>query len=137
MFGWPWLEHWEFPSGGGGGDPRTAACSSEGVLLVETRLDVNFRLLVGDSAVPPAPPLMWVWRDPHSAGATPSTVSAPSEHDAPPALDLGATSPSTSVATSCKAGCGLTQVGNGLYSPLSGGGGKKVLKAAKHRKGCF
>lgn len=108
-FSWPWLELWEFPSGGGGGDLRTVACSSEGELLRETGVAVTFRLLAGDSPVPHAPPLMCVWRDPCSAGATPSTTPAPSERDAPPALDWGAMSPSTSVATSCKAGCWPTQ----------------------------
>lgn len=99
-FSWPWLELWEFPSGGRGGDPRAAACSWEGALLVETGMAVTFRLLAGDSPVPHVPPLMWVWRDPYASS---SGVSAPSEHGAPPAFDMGAMSPSKSIATSCRA----------------------------------
>lgn len=73
-------------------------------------------------------------------GTTPSAAPAPSERGAPPVLDLGAISPSTTVATSCKAGCWLSQLWNGLSSPAHvGREGKKCWKHASstHRKGCF
>ena len=132
-FSWSWLEIWEFPSGGGG-DPRTVACGSEGLLLMETRVAVTFHLLAGDSPIPHASPLMCVWKDPRSTEATPSTTSAPSERDAAPVLDLGLLSPSTTAATSYKAGCWLTSVWNSLHSPLAGcGKKKKMLKACQYQ----
>lgn len=63
-------------------------------------------LLPRDSPIPHVPLLMWGWKDYHSTGATPRTTSAPFERDALPSLDLGAISPSTTIATSCKAAVG-------------------------------